>query len=82
MKAFNGEISELTKSATSLTYETSDSISKSKEQLKNAINKYGNAAIYLLSGQPDDVGDIKKFLAENGIDSKNIKTDSFRGLQQ
>ena len=82
VKAFNGEISELTKSATSLTYETSDSISKSKEQLKNAINKYGNAAIYLLSGQPDDVGDIKKFLAENGIDSKNIKTDSFRGLQQ
>ena len=82
VKAFNGEISELTKSTTSLTYETSDSISKSKEQLKNAINKYGNEAIYLLSGQPDDVGAIKKFLVENGIDGKNIKTDRFRGLQQ
>ena len=38
--AFDGEISELTKSYTNLTYENADSISKSKEQLKKSIDKY------------------------------------------
>ena len=79
--AFDGEISELTKSYTNLTYENADSISKSKEQLKKSIDKYGNTAMYLLSGQKDDVEAMKIFLTENGIDKKNIKTEYFRGLK-
>ena len=45
------------------------------------IDKYGNKAIYLLAGQSDDVGMIKKFLEEQGIDSKQIKVDDFKGLK-
>ena len=36
---------------------------------------------YLLSGQPDDVEMMKKFLEEKGIDSKKIKVDAFKGLK-
>ena len=79
--AFDGEISELTKSYTNLTYENADSLSKSKEQLKKSIDKYGNTAMYLLSGQKDDVEAMKIFLIENEIDTKNIKTEYFRGLK-
>lgn len=79
--AFDGEISELAKLYTNLSYENADSLSKSKEQLKKSIDKYGNTAMYLLSGQKDDVGAMKIFLTENGIDIKNIKTEYFRGLK-
>ena len=41
----------------------------------------GNNAIYLLSGQPDDVKTMEKFLENNGINKKKIKIDSFRGLK-
>jgi hypothetical protein len=64
-----------------LTYENADSLSKSKEQLKKSIDKYGNTAMYLLSGQKDDVEAMKIFLIENEIDTKNIKTEYFRGLK-
>ena len=43
--------------------------------------KYGNQAIYLLTGQPDDINEMKNFLKENGIDDKQIQTSMFRGLK-
>ena len=78
---FDEEIEELENKATNLTYKTSASFSQSQESLKNAIDKFGNKAAYLLAGQPDDVEAMKKFLEGNGIESKNIKTDGFRGLK-
>ncbi len=64
-----------------LTYKTSDELSQSQAFLKHAIDEYGNQAIYLITGQPDDVNEMKNFLKENGIDSKNIQVSSFRGLK-
>ena len=66
---------------TNLTYKTDTDLSQSKETLKNAIDKYENKATYFLAGQPDDVKLMKTFLKDNGIDSKNIKSSSFRGLK-
>ena len=57
------------------------SFSQSQDSLKNAAEKYGNKATYLLSGQPDDVEMMKRFLEEKGIDSKKIKVDAFKGLK-
>lgn len=78
---FNKELTEVADVEKNLIYETADSLSQSKEHLKNAINKYGNKAIYLLAGQGDDVESMKKVLKDKGIESKNIKAESFRGLK-
>ncbi|WP_173267263.1 ferredoxin reductase [Streptococcus sp. 714] len=78
---FDNEMKELAQKTSNFTYKTSDEFSQSQAFLKNAVVKYGNQAIYLLTGQPDDVNEMKNFLKENGIDSKNIQASSFRGLK-
>lgn len=78
--AFEQEMIALSTQEDNFTYETSDSLSQSQAILKNAINQYGNKATYLLAGQADDVKAMKKFLEEEGIESKQIKSDIFRGL--
>ena len=78
---FNNELIELSNKGKDFTYETSESIEQSQEKLKKAVSMYGNNAIYLLSGQPDDVKIMENFLENNRINKKKIKTDSFRGLK-
>ena len=78
---FDNEMKELAKKTPNFTYKTSDELSQSQAFLKRAIDEYGNQASYLITGQPDDVNEMKKFLKENGIDSKNIQVSSFRGLK-
>ncbi|MGT2667123.1 ferredoxin reductase [Streptococcus rifensis] len=78
---FDTEMAELANMEDAFTYESSASLSHSQEQLKGATEAYGNNAIYLLAGQPDDVEAMKKFLQEKGIDLKQIKVDSFKGLK-
>ncbi|AYF95209.1 ferredoxin reductase [Streptococcus gwangjuensis] len=78
---FDNELRELSKNNPNLTYKTSETFSQSQAFLKNAVVKYGNQAIYLLTGQPDDINEMKNFLKENGIDAKQIQTSMFRGLK-
>ncbi len=78
---FDREMAELANQQNTFLYETSASLSQSQETLKNAVDQYGNKAIYLLAGQPDDVKEMKKFLEGKGIESKQIKSDSFKGLK-
>ena len=78
---FDKEMKELAQNTPNFTYKTSDELSQSQEFLKRAIDEYGNQASYLITGQPDDVNEMKNFLKENGIDSKNIQVSSFRGLK-
>ena len=78
---FDNELIELSNKGKDFTYETSASVEKSQEKLKKAVGVYGNNAIYLLSGQPDDVKTMEKFLEKNGINKEKIKIDSFRGLK-
>ena len=78
---FDNEMKELAQKTSNFTYKTSDEFSQSQTFLKNAVVKYGNQAIYLLTGQPDDINEMKNFLKENGIDDKQIQTSMFRGLK-
>ena len=78
---FDKEMKELAQKTSNFTYKTSDELSQSQEFLKRAIDEYGNQASYLITGQPDDVNEMKNFLKENGVDSKNIQASSFRGLK-
>ena len=78
---FDKELSELANKTANVTYETNASLSLSQEHVAQAINKYGNRAQYLLAGQPDDVKAMKKLLTDKGIDSKNVKSSTFRGLK-
>ena len=78
---FDKELSELANKTANVTYETNASLSQSQEHVAQAINKYGNRAQYLLAGQPDDVKAMKKLLADRGINSKNVKSSTFRGLK-
>ncbi|RSJ70236.1 hypothetical protein D8801_04965 [Streptococcus oralis] len=78
---FDKEMKELAQKTSNFTYKTSDEFFQSQEFLKRAIDEYGNQASYLITGQPDDVNEMKNFLKENGIDSKNIQVSSFRGLK-
>ena len=78
---FDKEMKELAQKTSNFTYKTSDDFSQSQEFLKRAIDEFGNQASYLITGQPDDVNEMKNFLKENGIDSKNIQVSSFRGLK-
>ena len=78
---FDKELSELANKTANITYETNASLSQSQDHVAQAINKYGNRAQYLLAGQPDDVKAMKKLLTDKGIDSKNVKSSTFRGLK-
>lgn len=79
--AFDEEIGYLASQVTNLTYETSESLSQSQEQLKKEIDQYGNQAKYFLAGQPDDIKAMEQFLKDSGIKPENIKNNQFRGLQ-
>ena len=78
---FDEEIGYLASQVTNLTYETSESLSQSQEQLKKEIDQYGNQAKYFLAGQPDDIKAMEQFLKDNGIKPENIKNNQFRGLR-
>ena len=78
---FDKELSELANKTANVTYETSASLSQSQERFKKSIDTYGKKAQYLLAGQPDDVKVMKKLLTNKGIDSKNVKSSTFRGLK-
>ena len=78
---FDKELSELANKTANVTYETNAGLSQSQERFKKSIDTYGNRAQYLLAGQPDDVKAMKKLLTDKGIDSKNVKSSTFRGLK-
>ena len=81
VKIFDKELTMLSNKEKDFTYETSESIEQIREIFKKIVNKYGNKAIYLLSGKPDDVDTMKNFLESAGISKEKIKTDSFKGLK-
>lgn len=78
---FDKELSQIAQKYSNLDYSKSANLSQSKKRLKHAAEQYGNKAIYLLAGHPGDAEAMKKFLEDKGIDSKQIKLDSFRGLK-
>lgn len=78
---FDKELSQIAQKYSNLDYSKSANLSQSKKRLKHAAEQYGNKAIYLLAGHPGDTEAMKKFLEDKGIDSKQIKLDSFRGLK-
>lgn len=78
---FNKELKELSNNGKDFTYETIESMKQSQEKLKRVVDLYGNRAIYLLSGKPDDVDTMKNFLESAGINKEKIKIDSFKGLK-
>ena len=78
---FDKELSQIAQKYSNLDYSKSANLSQSKKRLKQAAEQYGNKAIYLLAGHPGDTEAMKKFLEDKGIDSKQIKLDSFRGLK-
>ena len=80
VKVFDKELSELANKTANMTYETNASLSQSQERFKQAIDRYGNKAQYLVAGQPDDVKTIKKLLGDNAM-YDNVKSSTFRGLK-
>lgn len=78
---FDKELSQIAQKYSNLDYSKSANLSQSKKRLKHAAEQYGNKAVYLLAGHPGDTEAMKKFLEDKGIDSKQIKLDSFRGLK-
>lgn len=80
VKVFDKELSELANKTANMTYETSANLSQSQERFKQAIDRHGNKAQYLVAGQPDDVKTIKKLLGDNAM-YDNVKSSTFRGLK-
>ena len=80
VKVFDKELSELANKTANMTYETSASLYQSQERFKQAIDRYGNKAQYLVAGQPDDVKTMKKLLGDNAM-YDNVKSSTFRGLK-
>ena len=80
VKVFDKELSELANKTANMTYETIASLSQSQERFKQAIDRYGNKAQYLVAGQPDDVKTMKKLLGDNAMHD-NVKSSTFRGLK-
>lgn len=78
---FDKKLSQIAQKYSNLDDSKSANLSQSKKRLKQAAEQYGNKAIYLLAGRPGDTEAMKKFLEDKGIDSKQIKLDSFRGLK-
>lgn len=77
---FDKELSELANKTANMTYETNASLSQSQERFKQAIDRHGNKAQYLVAGQPNDVKTIKKLLQDNAM-YDNVKSSTFRGLK-
>ena len=80
IKVFDKELSELANKTANMTYETSANLSQSQERFKQAIDRHGNKAQYLVAGQPDDVKTMKKLLRDNAM-YDNVKSSTFRGLK-
>ena len=80
VKVFDKELSELANKTANMTYETSANLSQSQERFKQAIDRHGNKAQYLVAGQPDDVKMMKKLLRDNAM-YDNVKSSTFRGLK-
>ena len=80
VRVFDKELSELANKTANMTYETIASLSQSQERFKQAIDRYGNKAQYLVAGQPDDVKTMKKLLGDNAMHD-NVKSSTFRGLK-
>lgn len=80
VKVFDKELSELANKTANMTYETSANLSQSQERFKQAIDRHGNKAQYLVAGQSDDVKTMKKFLRDNAMHD-NVKSSTFRGLK-
>ena len=80
VKVFDKELSELANKTANMTYETNASLSQSQERFKQAIDRYGNKAQYLVAGQPDNVKTMKKLLGDNAM-YDNVKSSIFRGLK-
>ena len=80
VKVFDKELSELANKTANMTYETSANLSQSQERFKQAIDRHGNKAQYLVAGQPDDVKAMKKLLRDNAM-YDNVKSSTFRGLK-
>ena len=80
VKVFDKELSELANKTANMTYETNASLSQSQERFKQAIDRYGNKAQYLVAGQPDNVKTMKKLLGDNAM-YDNVKSSTFRGLK-
>ena len=80
VKVFDKELSELANKTANMTYETNTSLSQSQKRFKQAIDRHGNKAQYLVAGQPDDVKTIKKLLQDNAMHD-NVKSSTFRGLK-
>ena len=81
VKVFDKELSGLANKTANMTYyETSASLSQSQERFKQAIDRHGNKAQYLVAGQPDDVKTMKKLLRDNAMHD-NVKSSTFRGLK-
>ena len=80
VKVFDKELSELANKTANMTYETNASLSQSQERFKQAIDRHGNKAQYLVAGQPDDVKTMKKLLGDNAMHD-NVKSSTFRGLK-
>lgn len=80
VRVFDKELSELANKTANMTYETSASLSQSQERFKQAIDRHGNKAQYLVAGQPDDVKTMKKLLRDNAMHD-NVKSSTFRGLK-
>ena len=80
VRVFDKELSELANKTANMTYETNASLSQSQERFKQAIDRHGNKAQYLVAGQPDDVKTMKKLLGDNAM-YDNVKSSTFRGLK-
>ena len=80
VKVFDKELSELANKTANMTYGTSANLSQSQERFKQAIDRHGNKAQYLVAGQPDDVKMMKKLLRDNAM-YDNVKSSTFRGLK-
>jgi hypothetical protein len=80
VKVFDKELSELANKTANMTYETSANLSQSQERFKQAIDRHGNKAQYLVAGQPDNVKTMKKLLRDNAM-YDNVKSSTFRGLK-
>ena len=77
---FDKELSELANTTANMTYETNTTLSQSQKRFKQAIDRHGNKAQYLVAGQPDDVKAMKKLLRDNAM-YDNVKSSTFRGLK-
>lgn len=58
-----------------------DSMSNTKDKIKQIIAQRNNDACYYVSGSPVFINEIQEYLNMNGIDPENIKYDIFKGYE-